>query len=92
MTRTHDAVENVERIFSARAHIEQILRFEAALARAQAVDVTAVLVFGAVVTAVLSGAADGLPLDAFGLALVTVGVAVAAVASLRQPVARGAPS
>jgi drug/metabolite transporter (DMT)-like permease len=64
----------------------------AALARAQAVDVTAVLVFGAVVTAVLSGAADGLPLDAFGLALVTVGVAVAAVASLRQPVARGAPS
>jgi len=36
MTRTHDAVENVERIFSARAHIEQILRFEAALARAQA--------------------------------------------------------
>ena len=31
----------------------------AALARAQAIDVTAVLVFGAVVTALLSGAADG---------------------------------
>ena len=64
----------------------------AALARAQAVDVTAVLVFGAVVTAVLAGAADGLPLDAFGLALVTAGVVVAAVASLPRPVARGAPS
>ncbi len=64
----------------------------AALARAQAVDVTAVLTFGAVVTALLAGAADGLPLDGFGLALVSVGVVVAAVASQRQPVARGAPS
>jgi 3-carboxy-cis,cis-muconate cycloisomerase len=36
MTSTHDAVETVERIFSPRSHIEQILRFEAALARAQA--------------------------------------------------------
>jgi uncharacterized membrane protein len=59
-----------------------------ALARAQAVDVTAVLVFGAVVTALLAGAADGVPLDAFGLALVTAGVALAAVASGRQPVGR----
>jgi len=63
-----------------------------ALARAQAVDVTAVLVFGAVVTAVLAGAADGVPLDAFGLALVTAGVAVAAVASLRQHSGRTAES
>ena len=46
----------------------------------QAVDVTAVLVFGAVVTALLAGAADGVPLDAFGLALVTAGVALAALA------------
>ena len=35
----------------------------AALARAQAVDVTAVLVFGAVVTALLANAADGAALD-----------------------------
>ena len=37
-----------------------------ALARAQAVDVTAVLVFGAVVTAVLSRATDGVAFDALG--------------------------
>jgi drug/metabolite transporter (DMT)-like permease len=60
-----------------------------ALARAQAVDVTAVLVFGAVVTALLAGAADGVPLDAFGLALVTAGAALAAVASIRWPDRRG---
>jgi drug/metabolite transporter (DMT)-like permease len=60
-----------------------------ALARAQAVDVTAVLVFGAVVTALLAGAADGVPLDAFGLALVTAGAALAAVASMRWPARRG---
>ena len=59
-----------------------------ALARAQAVDVTAVLVFGAVVTALLAGAADGVQLDAFGLALVTAGAGLAAVASLWRPVAR----
>ena len=45
----------------------------AALARAQAVDVTAVLVFGAVVTAVLSRAADGVAVDLGGLILVTAG-------------------
>jgi drug/metabolite transporter (DMT)-like permease len=54
----------------------------AALARAQAVDVTAVLVFGAVVTAVLAGAADGVPVDAVGLAVITAGVALAGAASL----------
>jgi drug/metabolite transporter (DMT)-like permease len=54
-----------------------------ALARAQAVDVTAVLVFGAVVTAFLSSAADGVAFDALGVALVSLGVALAAVAGRR---------
>ncbi|HET8743660.1 MAG TPA: EamA family transporter [Gaiella sp.] len=56
----------------------------AALARAQAVDVTAVLVFGAVVTAALSGAFDGVALDGAGLAVVTLGAGVAAAAALRR--------
>jgi drug/metabolite transporter (DMT)-like permease len=55
----------------------------AALARAQAVDVTAVLVFGAVVTAVLARATDGVSFDLTGAILVTAGVVLAAVASLR---------
>lgn len=58
----------------------------AALARAQAVDVTAVLVFGAVVTALLSGAADGTPVDAIGAILVVAGSTLVAVAALgRRP-------
>jgi drug/metabolite transporter (DMT)-like permease len=61
----------------------------AALARAQAVDVTAVLVFGAVVTAVLSRAADGVAFDGLGVVLVTLGAALAAVAG-RQARARTA--
>jgi drug/metabolite transporter (DMT)-like permease len=52
----------------------------AALARAQAVDVTAVLVFGAVVTAVLARTFDGATVDLTGVALVTAGAALAAVA------------
>ena len=64
----------------------------AALARAQAVDVTAVLVFGAVVTAVLSGAADGAGVDAFGVALVTAGVGLVSFMALRRPAARINPS
>jgi drug/metabolite transporter (DMT)-like permease len=56
----------------------------AALARAQAVDVTAVLVFGAVVTALLAGAADGVAIDGLGLVVVSAGAAVAAVAALWQ--------
>ena len=56
----------------------------AALARAQCVDVTAVLVFGAVVTAVLAHATDGVAFDAFGVVLVCVGVALAATAGRRQ--------
>ena len=57
----------------------------AALARAQAIDVTAVLVFGAVVTALLSGAADGTPVSAVGTILVTAGTAVVAAIALRRP-------
>jgi hypothetical protein len=57
----------------------------AALARAQAVDVTAVLVFGAVVTALLSGAADGTPVSAIGTALIVLGTAVVAWVSVRRP-------
>lgn len=57
----------------------------AALARAQAVDVTAVLVFGAVVTALLSGA----PLNVPATVLVTVGAAIVAAVALR-PVERTA--
>ena len=59
-----------------------------ALAFAQAVDVTAVLVFGAVVTAGLSAVADGTPVDAVGIALVTTGAVAVAVAALRRPAPR----
>jgi drug/metabolite transporter (DMT)-like permease len=55
----------------------------AALARAQAVDVTAVLVFGAVVTAFLQRAADGVTLDGVGIALISLGAALAALAGRR---------
>ena len=59
----------------------------AALARAQAVDVTAVLVFGAVVTAALAGALDGVPLrpDVPGLVLVAAGVAVVSLVPRARP-------
>jgi drug/metabolite transporter (DMT)-like permease len=59
----------------------------AALARAQAVDVTAVLVLGAVGTAVLSGALDGVRLapQAVWLALITAGVALVGSAMVRRP-------
>lgn len=65
----------------------------AALARAGAVDVTAVLVLGAVVTAALSGALDGVPLrpDLPGLALVTVGVGLVARRARGRPAAAPAP-
>jgi len=48
----------------------------AALARAPAVDVTAVLVFGAVVTALLAGAAGAAPINIPALLLVTAGAAI----------------
>ena len=57
----------------------------AALARAQAVDVTAVLVFGAVVTALIANAVDGAALEPVGLILVTAGAALIALAALRRP-------
>jgi drug/metabolite transporter (DMT)-like permease len=58
----------------------------AALARIQAVDAAAVLVFAAVITAGLSGLLDGASLApaALGLVLVTAGTAAAAVAVLRR--------
>jgi drug/metabolite transporter (DMT)-like permease len=59
----------------------------AALARAQAVDVTAVLVFGAVVTAMLNTGFQGAALGSqvLGLVLVTVGAGAAATLALRRP-------
>lgn len=56
----------------------------AALAKAQAVDVTAVLVFGAVVTAVLSRVADGVAFDLGGMILVTAGAMLVALAGRRR--------
>lgn len=63
----------------------------AALARAQAVDVTAVLVLGAVVTALLDAGVKGAPVDALGLVLITLGVVVVAARALR-PAYRPAPA
>jgi drug/metabolite transporter (DMT)-like permease len=60
----------------------------AALARAQAVDVTAVLVFGAVVSAALAGVFDGAPVDPVGVILVSAGAAVVALAVLRRAAPR----
>jgi drug/metabolite transporter (DMT)-like permease len=57
----------------------------AALARAHAVDVTAALVFGALITALLAGAADRAAVSATGAVLVAAGSAVGAWAALRRP-------
>jgi len=64
----------------------------AALARAQAVDVTAVLVAGALVTAALNDAAQGAAIgpQASGLILIAIGVALVCVAT--RPVPRIVPS
>jgi drug/metabolite transporter (DMT)-like permease len=62
----------------------------AALARAQAIDVTAVLVFGALVTAILSGVIDGAAIGVGGTVLVAVGSGVIAWAALRRPPAEAA--
>jgi drug/metabolite transporter (DMT)-like permease len=56
----------------------------AALQRAHAVDVTAVLVFGAVVTALLSAFADGVSVSLPGTALVAAGTALVGALALRQ--------
>jgi drug/metabolite transporter (DMT)-like permease len=60
-----------------------VVSWFAALARAQAVDVTSVLVGGALVTAALNTAAQGAALrpQATGLVLITIGVVVACVAT-----------
>jgi drug/metabolite transporter (DMT)-like permease len=55
----------------------------AALARAQAIDVTAVLVFGALVTAILSGVIDGAAIGVGGAILIAVGTGLVAWAALR---------
>jgi drug/metabolite transporter (DMT)-like permease len=56
----------------------------AALACAQAVDVTAVLVFGALVTAILSGVVDGAAIGVGGTVLVAAGSGLMAWAALRR--------
>jgi drug/metabolite transporter (DMT)-like permease len=56
----------------------------AALARAQAVDVTAVLVFGAVITALLSRWADGVTFDLGGVILITLGAILIALPVRRR--------
>lgn len=59
-----------------------VLTWFAALARAPAVDVTAVLVAGAVITALLQTSVRGIALpDPVGLALIIAGVALAALVS-----------
>jgi len=64
----------------------------AALARAQTVDVTAVLVFGALITALLSGLADGAQVSVAGAALVAAGTALIVFARPRGPAAAAATS
>lgn len=64
----------------------------AALARAQAVDVTAVLVLGAVVTALLSGAADGAHVSIPGTGLIVAGVGLVALAAARRRSAASVPA
>ncbi len=58
-----------------------------ALARARAVDVTAVLVLGAIITALLQAGIQGVALapQALGLGLVAAGSVVAVTLALRQP-------
>lgn len=63
----------------------------AALARAQAIDVTAVLVLGAIVTAVLNAGFEGASLDVLGLGLIAVGGGLIALRALR-PGYRAAPA
>ena len=55
----------------------------AALSLAPAIDVTAVLVFGAVVTALLAGGADGVRISVPGVALVAAGCALVALGARR---------
>jgi hypothetical protein len=63
----------------------------AALARAQAVDVTAVLVIAAIVTALLNAGFEGAPVDLAGLGLIGLGAGLVALRALR-PAYRPAPA
>jgi uncharacterized membrane protein len=54
----------------------------AALAFAQAIDVTAVLTFGAVVTALLAGAADAVQVNLTGIGLIALGTLLIAAMPL----------
>jgi drug/metabolite transporter (DMT)-like permease len=62
----------------------------AALALAPAIDVTAVLVFGAVVTALLAGAIDGAAVKVGGVALIAVGAALIGLIALPRRAAEAA--
>jgi drug/metabolite transporter (DMT)-like permease len=63
----------------------------AALARAQAIDVTAVLVLAAIVTALLNTGFEDAPIDAVGLGLIALGGGLIALRALR-PAYRPAPA
>jgi len=71
-----------------------VVTWFAALARAQAVDVTAVLVFGAVVTAFLDRSFEGTAIGGqwLGLMLITVGTAAIATVALRPRRPQDAPA
>lgn len=62
----------------------------AALSRAPAIDVTAVLVLGAVVTALLNRGFKGVPVDAVGLAFIVAGVILIGLMAFRRPALREA--
>ncbi|NNF63887.1 MAG: DMT family transporter [Acidimicrobiia bacterium] len=69
-----------------------VMGWYTALARARAVDVTAVLVGGAVVTAVLDVGLRGIPAPpVLGLGLVTAGVVLAFFASMLRPSIASSP-
>lgn len=61
-----------------------VLTWYTALARAQAVDVTAILVAGAVMTAALNATVRGATIDLVGTGLLAAGAAVVAVTAARR--------
>lgn len=71
-----------------------VVTWFAALARAQAIDVTAVLVFGAVITALLDRWFEGAAIAPqwLGLLLITVGAAGVAAVAVRSRATRAAPA
>lgn len=60
-----------------------VVSWHLALARAQAVDVTAVLVIGAVITALLNAGVKDVAVEPLGLALLVSGAAIVAATGLR---------